>query len=114
MAELTTGGPAGRIMATIRKEENAGPRGGVPALAARSPAAIGADVEAAPVINRSDHRGRRRPVRTRGQVGRGCGSSHAQCNETNRTHQKLFHLISLQLFSPSFDPSTAFKIPPRP
>src|SRR5258707_15813165 len=93
MAELPTGGPAGRIMATIRKEENTGPRGGVPALAARSPAAIGADVEAAPVVNRSDHRGRRCPVRAGGEVGGRGRSPHAQCNGANRTPQKLFHPI---------------------
>src|SRR5881396_4157664 len=96
-------------MTTIRNHENAGRGDGVPALAARSPAAIGADVEAAPVINRSEHRGRRRPVRTGGEVGGRGRSSQAQCDKTNRTQQKLFHR-SLQLFFASSDPKKRFGI----
>src|SRR6478672_11165256 len=58
---------------------------------ALAPAAIAADVKAAPVVDRCDHRGRLvdRPCR---KIGCGGGSRrHAQCHQTNCTQQKLLH-----------------------
>src|SRR5262245_34479813 len=76
VTNLTANHAAGRIVTTFtegghdsctREVRN------IPALVARSPTAVGADVEAAPVINRSDHRGRRLGVGTGRHIGGRCG-----------------------------------------
>src|SRR3979490_2981821 len=95
IADLTTSRAAGCVMTTFPERSNRNACGRcseIPALAARSPTAVGADGEAAPIINRGDHRKRRLGVRTRREVGSGSGSQ-AQRNETNRTKQKLLHRI---------------------
>src|SRR5258708_10455059 len=70
VTDLSAGDTASCIMTAFPKGRNWSETivSKIPALVARSPAAVGADVEAAPVIDRSDHRGRRRPV-TGGDVG---------------------------------------------
>src|SRR4029077_1541529 len=62
ITDLTTGNAAGRIMATFRSGA-----GEVPAIVARTPTTVGADVETAPVIHSGDHR-RRLGVRTRREI----------------------------------------------
>src|SRR4030081_2460841 len=94
IADLTTSRAAGCVMATFPERRNRNACGRcyeIPALAARSPTAIGADVEAAPIVNGGHHRGRRLGVRTSGQIGGRCGGSHAKGNKTNCSKQKLLH-----------------------
>jgi len=66
-ADLAAGDAAGCIVATF-SADNQRRRNRIPALAARSPTAVGADVETGPIIDCGDHRGRL-GVRTRRQVG---------------------------------------------
>src|ERR1700682_4988125 len=107
VADLTTDRAAGGVMTSLRNGR--GKRGynaawdksiadEIPALAARPPPAIGADVEAAPVIEGRGHGGRRLGVRTGGEVGSGGGRSEAKRNKSNGNQQKLFHRISLRFF----------------
>src|SRR5882757_7620565 len=63
--------------------------GEFPALVARSPAAVAAYVEAAPVID--GNRGRRLGVRTGGDIGSRGGRSETQRNKSDGTQQKLLH-----------------------
>src|SRR5712671_6681696 len=101
IANLTAGNAAGCIVATFIGEERAAETSVlIPALAARTPAAVGADVETAPIVDCSDHR-RSSFVRTSGQISGRCGSS--QCNETDKTQQHLLH-CHLQLLSASVGP----------
>ena len=88
IADLATGRAAARIMATFVGDEHAGGGHCIPALAARTPATVGADVETAPVIDRGDHR-RRLGVRTRSEIGSSGRSREG--NESNRPKQKLLH-----------------------
>src|ERR1700738_4856568 len=90
IADLTTGGATGRIMATFSADECAGRGYAVPAIARQPPAAVGADVEAAPVIDRSDHRGRL-GVGAGGKISGRCRRAQAQRNQTNSTKQKCLH-----------------------
>src|SRR5205807_1222964 len=94
ITELTTGDAAGRIMRALRRKRRANE---IPLLAARSPAAVGTDVEAAPIIDRGDHLWGRRGVGLRGKIGgRGWRSRtqcQAQCNKSRASQQKLFHLL---------------------
>src|SRR5205814_1145280 len=55
IADLAAGRAAGRIVAAVTAVERA-TRHIIPALVARSPAAVGADVETAPVVDRGDDR----------------------------------------------------------
>src|SRR3954451_23028084 len=58
---------------------------------ALAPAAIAADVKAAPVVDWCEHRG---PLVDRPRRRSGCGGGsrrHAQCHQTNCTQQKLLH-----------------------
>ncbi|GCC49506.1 hypothetical protein chiPu_0033853, partial [Chiloscyllium punctatum] len=57
-------------------------------IVARAPAAVGADVEATPVIDRSNYR-RRLGVGACREVGRRSG--RCERNQGNRTEQKLLH-----------------------
>src|SRR4051812_4160926 len=68
IADLTTDGAAASVVATFRAAAN---RNVGPAVVARAPAAVGADVESAPVIHCSDHR-RRLGVRTRSEIRSEC------------------------------------------
>ena len=86
-------------MATFGGDEHA-ERVVVPALVARTPTAVGADVETAPVIERGDHR-RSFGVRTSGQISGRRGSG--QRNKPGKTQQKLLH-YRLQLLSASVGP----------
>src|SRR5467141_526004 len=97
IANLATGDAAGCIMATFITDENSTKGSGVPTFAARSPAAIGADVEAAPVIDHSHHRRRRLRVGTGSEIrGRG-GGRHPQCSKTYRSQQQFLHRNSLNI-----------------
>src|SRR3979409_1945796 len=94
IADLTTSRAAGCVMATFPERRNRNACGRcyeIPAFAARSPAAIGADVEAAPIVKGGHHRWRRLGVRTSGQIGGRCGGIHAKGNKTNCSKQKLLH-----------------------
>ena len=107
IADLTTDGAAGCVMATLGGDERAGRRDEVPALVARTPAAIGADVEAAPVVHDGDRRRRRLGVRTRREVSRRRG--RRECNESNRTQAEPSSWVYLQLLSASVGPEAFSK-----
>ena len=95
ITDLTTGGAAGCVMATFCSEERAAEAVvQVPALVARTPAAVGADVETAPVIERGDHR-RSFGVGTRSKIGSGGGS--CQRNEAGKAQQNFLHCNRHQL-----------------
>ena len=97
-------------MTTLGRVENAGQRGVVPALAAGSPTAIGADVEAAPVIHRRHHRRRRLGVRSRTKISRRSGRSHTHRREADGTQQKLFHCVISGSFSSSLQSRSVSEI----
>jgi hypothetical protein len=62
---------------------------------ALAPTAIGANVKAGPVVNRSDYR---RRCGLDGHISGGCGGGHAgHCYETNRSQQKVFHVYSVPI-----------------
>src|SRR5712664_3794795 len=84
-------------MATFITDENGTKGSGVPTFPARSPAAIGADVEAAPVIDRSHHRRRRLRVGTGSEISRPGGSRHLQCSNTYHSQQQFLHRNSLNI-----------------
>src|SRR6185312_17163025 len=91
VTDLAAGDAAIRIVTSLSAEgDRRSDR--CPAVALVSPAAVGADVEAAPVVDRADHRGRL-GIGPRGEVGGRC-RSHAQRDKTDGTQQKLLHLIS--------------------
>src|SRR6267142_5828434 len=70
VTNLSADDPAGCVVTAFRGGRNRSPEGACrsPAVAARPPAAVGADVETAPVIDRSDHR-RRLGIRTGREIG---------------------------------------------
>src|SRR3954468_4747366 len=82
IADLTTGRAASRIVAAIAAVERATGHI-IPALVARTPATVGADVETAPVVDRRDHRRRCFGVGTSGHISGRCGSG--QCKNTGKT-----------------------------
>src|SRR5882672_6708411 len=93
VSNLTANHSARRIVTTFTEDGHDSCTGevrNIPALVARSPTAVGADVEAAPVVDRSHHR-RRLGVGTCSQISRRRGSGHAECYETNGGRQKLLH-----------------------
>src|SRR6478672_5955956 len=92
ITDLTTGDTAGRIMTSFG-EKRARHRDDIPALVARTPTTVGADIETAPVVDGGDHRGRL-GVGARSEIS-SSGRSR-ECNESNRTQQKLFHRGILQ------------------
>src|SRR5581483_3387332 len=94
IADLTTDETAGRIMATFRhgRDRSDADNGvEVPALVAGAAAAVEADIEATPVVDRGDHRGRL-SVGPRGKVSRQ-RRSDAQTNKTGRSQQNFLHLF---------------------
>src|SRR5229473_2259024 len=114
ISHLTARRAAGRIVATFgrgRNNSDSESCGIGIAIVARSPAAVGADVEAAPVIDRSDHRGCL-GVRTGCKIGSRGGRSETQRNQPYRTQQKLLHpnlssSYPLRLVPEAFSISTA-------
>src|SRR6185437_6046614 len=113
IADLATGNRAACIMTALgSKECPAQTRVLIPALVTSAAAAVQTDIEAAPVVDRRDHRGRRLGVGTSGKVRGRRRSGEAHCNQTNHAHQKLLHGISPAL-RPFVD-REAFKMrPPR-
>src|SRR6476660_5385124 len=92
IADLATGRAASCVMATFAPHGSSCERREVPAIPARSPAAVRADVEAAPVVNPSHHRSRSLRIRTRGEVGRRGGrGAKADGKSTDGPDQKLVH-----------------------
>src|SRR5438132_44030 len=78
VTNLTANHSAGRIVTTFAEggqDSYAGEVRNIPALVARSPTAVGSDIEAAPVVDRSHHR-RRLGVGTCSQISGRRGSSH--------------------------------------
>src|ERR1700694_4108507 len=99
ITDLPAGDAAGRIVTAFAERGNYDAEVviDVPALAARSPATVGADVEAAPVVHGGDHRGRRFGVGPRSEVRSSCSIGH--CTKAYRTQQKLVHGNSPQFYS---------------
>src|SRR5438552_3694724 len=89
IADLTTDRAAGRVMGTLRAKRKVR-RNRIPGVAARTPAAVGTDVETGPVIHRSDHRGRL-GVRTRSEIRSNSRRSRAERDQTGRNKQNLLH-----------------------
>jgi hypothetical protein len=104
ITDLTAGGAAGCVMATLGPAEHRIDE--VPALPARSPTTVGADVEAAPVVDDGDRRRRGLGVRTRGEVGGRRGSGER--DEGNCTQQNLLH-GSISSFAASVGPEAFLK-----
>src|SRR6478736_9090499 len=90
VADLAAGDASGSIAATV-SEVKASHIKEIHTVAALSPAAIAADIEPGPVVNRGHHRGRRLVVRTWRQISSRRGSGHAQGHYSNRSEQKLLH-----------------------
>src|SRR6478735_91392 len=82
VSNLTANHSACRIVAAFGNGPGCKEVVDVPAFVAPAAAAIGADVEAAPIVD-SNHRGRRL-VRTSGEISGGRRSGHAQCHQANR------------------------------
>src|SRR4051812_10957436 len=97
IADLATDGAPRRIV-TAFADQNAGRgRDEVPARVARATAAVDADVEAAPIVDRGNRRRGGLGVGTRGHIRRARGSRQAHSHCTDRTNQKLIHCQSPQL-----------------
>ncbi len=60
-------------------------------IATLTPTAVGANVEAGPIVDRGNHRRGSLGVRTCSQISCRRGSGYPQCNQTNGPHQKLPH-----------------------
>src|SRR3954447_4958532 len=94
VADLAADRAAGRIVRTLAATADE-----IPSRMGGTPAAVDADVEAAPVVDRGDHR-RRLGVRPRSEV-----SSHRRCSraERDKAHsskqQILVHLIPVPVSS---------------
>src|SRR5207248_5759326 len=81
-----------RLVEATVVEEHTAYLNNVPAIVGLSPAAVTADVEAGPIIDRSNHR--KRPgvsLRLRRKVRRDSRCRH--CNKTQRAQQKFLHRI---------------------
>src|SRR6516165_7245627 len=76
VAELSADQATGPIDAPVI-EEHAAQRSNVPTIVGTSPAAVCADVETAPVVNRSHHRERSIGVRSCRQICGRRGGGHA-------------------------------------
>src|SRR6266851_5762641 len=79
VADLTTDDAATRIVAALRANKYTGYINCVEASALLAPTTVRTDIKAAPVVNRSYHRGWRLGVGTCSQISRRRGSGHAQC-----------------------------------
>src|SRR5207247_9795496 len=80
VSNLTANHSAGRIVTTFTEgghDSCTGEVRNIPALVTRSPTAVGADVEAAPVVDRSHRRRWRFGIGTCSQISGRRGSSHA-------------------------------------
>src|SRR5258708_3473252 len=93
VADLAAGDRAGRVVTTLSDAKTKrNPEDGrfTPALVAPAAAGVGTDVEAAPVIDRSDDR-RRFGVGAGREISCGSGRSQAQCNQSDCAQQKILH-----------------------
>src|SRR6516162_7329628 len=89
VADLSADHTTGPIDASVI-EQHAAEWSHVPTIVGASPAAVRADVETAPVVNRSHHRRRRRlGVRSCRQICGRRGGGHSECEYTNSTQPKL-------------------------
>src|SRR6516164_4882499 len=85
VADLSADHTTGPIDASVI-EQHAAEWSNVPTVVGISPAAVSADVETAPVVNRSHHW-----VRSCRQICGGRGGGRAYCDQSNGTQPKLLH-----------------------
>ena len=91
IADLTADDCASCIVATFSRDgdRRAGHTGRIPAIVARAATGVAADVEAAPVVDRSDSH-RRLGVGASRQIGSRSGASESE--QTGRSQENLFHI----------------------
>src|SRR5262249_7545762 len=94
VTNLTANHSAGRIVTTFTggHDSCAEEVRNVPAFVARSPTAVSADIEAAPVVDRSHHRRWRLGVGTCSHIGSRRGGDDTCC-KANCGQQKLLHRV---------------------